>query len=157
MLMQNTVDGSIRDIDPGLIPAHKTALWQPYTPPQAEPMPLATYKAQLVADIDLQAERSRLKYITAGSGQALEYRETAEEAARYVATQGAGSYPMLQASVDAGEAATLADAAALVAQREAAWATIGASIRQKRIAAKRAIAAAQTAEAATAAAQVEWP
>lgn len=154
MQMQHVTTGEVRDIDPASLPAHKAALWQSYTPPAIS---LATLKTVLRETIDGEAERTRLKYITPGTGQALEYRETAEEAARYVATGGAGSYPMLQASVNAGEATSLANAAAIVTEREAAWAAIGATIRQKRIAAKRAVAEAQTAEAAKAAAVVEWP
>lgn len=114
-------------------------------------------KRALVLQIDSQAEMARLRFITPGSGQALEYREAAEEAARYDATGGQGSYPMLQASVDAGEAANLGAAAALVSQREAAWAAIGAEIRRLRIKAKRDVAAASDATAARAAAQVTWP
>jgi len=154
MLMRNTATGEVRELAPDAIPAHKSALWQSYSPPEPS---LATIKAALIETIDADAERARLKHITGGSGQALEYRETAEEASRYAATGGAGSYPMLQASVDAGEVATLADAANLVAQREASWAVLGARIRQKRIAAKRAVSAASTADAARAAALVEWP
>ncbi len=157
MQMKNTVTGEVREIDPASIPAHKAALWEAYTPPPLVLPPLDDYKAAMCGKIDAQAETCRLRYITAGAGQALEYRETAEEAARYVATGGAGSYPMLQASVNAGEAATLNDAAVLVAQREAAWTIIGATIREKRINAKRAIHAAVDHAAALAASQVEWP
>jgi len=107
--------------------------------------------------IDLEAEAARLKYITAGSGQALEYNEAAEEAVRYAATGGAGGYPMLQASVDAGEAPDLATAAALITAREDAWARIGATIRRLRLTAKRGVEAATTLEQVQAAASVTWP
>lgn len=121
------------------------------------PRDLETVKAECKAIIDRDAETSRLKYITAGSGQALEYQEVADEAARYQEAGGLGSYPMLQASVDAGEAANLAAAAALVLQREAAWATAGSTIRRLRIAAKLAISAATTIDQVRAATQVTWP
>jgi hypothetical protein len=114
-------------------------------------------KTIAIAKIDADAETARLKYITAGAGQALEYQEAAEEAARYIATGGAGAYPMLQASVDAGEAPDLATAAALIGARENAWATIGANIRRLRLTAKRAVDAATTVEQVQAAAQVTWP
>lgn len=121
------------------------------------PRDLETVKAEAKATIDHDAEQARLKYITAGSGQALEYQEVADEAARYQEAGGLGSYPMLQASVDAGEVANLAAAAALVLQREAAWATAGSTIRRLRIAAKLAISAATTIDQVRAATQVTWP
>lgn len=124
---------------------------------QVVPRDLDEVKTSIKAKIDLDAETARLKYITAGSGQALEYREVAEETARYAATGGAGEYPMLQASVSAGEAASLAEAAALVAAREQGWAMIGAEIRRLRLVAKMAVSAATTADQAAAAAEVVWP
>lgn len=128
-----------------------TRIWQ------VTPRELGAVKADAKARIDLDAEAARLRYITAGSGQAMEYQEAAAEAVRYVATSGAGAYPMLQASVDAGEAANLAAAAALITAREDAWATIGANIRRLRLTAKRAIDAATTVEQVQAAATVTWP
>lgn len=118
---------------------------------------LAEYKAKLKARIDREAEDARLRYITAGAGQALEYQEAAEEAVRYAATGGAGAYPMLQASVDAGEAPDLATAATLIGARENAWATIGANIRKLRLTAKRAVDAAGSVDEVAAAATVTWP
>jgi hypothetical protein len=118
---------------------------------------LAAYKAHLKARIDREAEEARLRYITAGAGQALEYQEAAEEAVRYAATGGAGAYPMLQASVDAGEAPDLATAATLIGARENAWATIGATIRRLRLTAKRAVDAATSVDEVAAAATVAWP
>lgn len=128
-----------------------TRIWQ------VTPRELGAVKADAKARIDADAETARLRYITAGSGQAMEYQEAAAEAVRYVATSGAGAYPMLQASVDAGEAANLAAAAALITAREDAWANIGANIRRLRIAAKRAVDAATTVEQVKSAATVTWP
>lgn len=124
---------------------------------QVVPRDLDEVKTSIKAKIDLDAEAARLKYITAGSGQALEYREVAEETARYAATGGAGEYPMLQASVSVGEAPSLAEAAALIAAREQGWAMIGAEIRRLRLTAKMAVTAAATVEQAAAAAEVVWP
>ncbi len=114
-------------------------------------------KTAAKARIDREAEEARLRYITAGAGQALEYQEAAEEAARYVATGGAGAYPMLQASVDAGEAADLASASALISAHENAWAMVGSTIRRLRLTAKRAVDAATTVEQVQAAALVTFP
>jgi hypothetical protein len=130
----------------------KVVVTRTYGTPNLQPL-----KAEAKAQIDRQAEDARQRYITAGAGQALEYQEAAEEAVRYAATGGAGSYPMLQASVDAGEAPDLAAAAALITARENAWATIGATIRRLRLTAKRAVDAATTVALIRSASQVEWP
>lgn len=166
------------------IPEHKRAAWLPIEgdEPNADPRfyvsagpvyqieatrvlrvwtvtarDLITVKTESKARIDFEAESARQRYITAGAGQAMEYQEAAEEAVRYTATGGAGAYPMLQASVDAGEAPDLAAAAALITGRENAWATIGAEIRRLRLTAKRAVDAATTVEQVQAAATVTWP
>ncbi len=152
MLMQNIASGEVREVDP---PANKAHLWAPYVAPSAEPMTLSSYKALLRERIDADAEQARLKYITAGSGQALEYQQVADEARAFA--EGKGEYPMLQASVTAGEASSLAEAAALVVKRNSAWAAVGASIRQLRISAKLAVNAATTEADALAASKVVWP
>lgn len=182
--IENDTIAEQRNISIDDVPDHKRAAWRPIEGDQPEvdyrthtiegpvyqieptrvlrvwtvtPRDLATVKAEAKARIDLEAEQSRLRYITAGAGQALEYNEAAEEAVRYAATSGAGAYPMLQASVDAGEAPDLATAAALITGRENAWATIGANIRRLRLTAKRGIEAATTVEQVQAAATVTWP
>lgn len=123
-----------------------------YGPPDLTPLKLAAKNT-----IDANAELARLRYITPGAGQALEYQEASDEASRYVITNGAGAYPMLQASVNAGEAPDLATAASIISAREAAWASIGAQIRQLRIAGKLAVDAAQTPDAIAAASNVVFP
>jgi hypothetical protein len=122
-----------------------------------EPSDLATVKAEAKAQIDLDAEHARLRYITAGAGQALEYQEASDEAVRITATGGVGLYPMLQASVDAGEASDLAAAATLVLQRENACTTIFSEIRRLRLSAKRAVDQAETYDGIWAATSVVWP
>lgn len=142
-----TVSGPSYTIEP-------TRVLQTWT---VTPRDLATVKAETKARIDREAEEARLRYITGGAGQALEYQEAAEEAARYAATGGAGAYPMLQSSVEAGEAPDLATAATLIGARENAWATIGANIRKLRLTAKRAVDAAISVDEVAAAATVAWP
>lgn len=118
---------------------------------------LVDVKAALKVQVDATAENLRLSYITPGAGQALEYREVADEAQRYAADP-SGDFPLLQASVDAGEAGDIASAAALVAARHDAWISVGAAIRAARIAGKRAIDAASSAADAHAAYEgIEWP
>ena len=105
------------------------------------PRDLTQVKAGLSADIDRKAERERLKYITAGDGQALEYAYVVAEARAFQLDPG-GDYPMLAASVAAGEAKTIGDVAALVLAKNTLWVKLGADIRQRRLAAKRGIEAA---------------
>jgi hypothetical protein len=120
------------------------------------PRDLAEVKADLVARIDRDAERERLKYITAGDGQALEYIYVVMEARAFQADPN-GGFPLLQASVDAGEAGTLGEAAALVLSKNAEWLAIGARIRTERLKAKRAIDTANNGRAAHAAyTAIKW-
>jgi len=93
--------------------------------------------------IDQQAERTRLKYITPGSGQAMEYEAAVREAERFMAGE-QGSFPMLQADVSAGLAPTLVAAAQLVLGMRAAWEPLGAGIRTIRLSAKRQVDLATT-------------
>jgi hypothetical protein len=85
--------------------------------------------------IDEAAEAARLRYLTAGSGQALEYEAAAKEAERYVEGE-PGAYPMLQADVDAGLSADLAAAAASVLYMRAQFGLVGATVRSVRLGAK---------------------
>jgi len=100
------------------------------------------------AAVDTAAEVARLTYLTAGDGQAAEYRLTAEEATAARAVLDAGGtlnpadYPHLDAEVDAGGAADLTEAVALVEAETAAWVRVSAAIKAARRAGKIAIAAA---------------
>lgn len=134
--------------------------------PEPEPPPhdLDALKAQLVAQIDIDAEAQRALYITPGSGQAMEYQQAAVEAGALLAALAAdpaheptpGAYPMLEASVGI-DGDTLADVAATVAAMHAQWQAIGSAIRGARLAAKAAVLAAEDEAAARAAAVVAWP
>jgi hypothetical protein len=55
-----------------------------------------------------------------------------------------GSYPFLEAAVDAGEAADLAESAAKVLAEQAAFETIGAALRRLRLQARREVQMATT-------------
>lgn len=120
------------------------------------PRDLAEVKAELTRRVDRDAERERLKYITAGDGQALEYTYVVGEAKAYQANP-AGNFPLLQASVDAAEAETLEEVAALVLRRNETWLAIAARIRRERIKAGRSIDAAEDGETAYASyASLKW-
>lgn len=126
----------------------------------AEAPPLSEIKAALKAAIDAGAEAERLKYITGGAGQAMEYQQAAAEASSFLAAAHptdppAGTYPMLEASVGI-DGDTLADVATVVATMFAQWQVVGSAIRAARLAAKQAIDLAETIEDARAV-TVAWP
>ena len=126
---------------------------------------LATRKAGLKARLDVAAEAERLKYVTPGAGQAMEYQQAATEAARLLAAVAADpghepdpvDYPMLTASIGI-DGDDLVEVATAVAGMHAQWCAIGSAIRAARLAGKEAIDAAPSAEAAQAAFDaVIWP
>lgn len=108
-------------------------------------------KAEHKALIDAAAEKERLKYITAGSGQSMVYQEKGAEADRYALDPApvAANYPILSASVGA-DGATLADVAATVTATRRQWIALAAAIEGARLAAKVAIDEAETPEASAA-------
>ncbi|GAB4182181.1 MAG: hypothetical protein OHK0024_21500 [Thalassobaculales bacterium] len=122
----------------------------------------------LAAAIDREAEAARLRWITAGSGQALEYQRSIEEARALIAAGGTpdpADYPMLAAEVAAlaavGVSRSLAEVAAEVAGMDGIWQQAGAAIKALRRTAKlrvsAAIAAEDPAAAVAAASGIAWP
>ena len=93
--------------------------------------------------VDEAAEQTRGRYLSSGSGQAMEYEEAHRQALAYQGDP-AATYPMLEAGVEAGLAPSVADAAALVLQRRDEWQAIGKTIRSIRLRAKREIREATT-------------
>lgn len=124
---------------------------------------LGPMRAILRARVDAEAEAVRLRFVTPGAGQAMEYQEAIAQAQAYVLDP-AGSYPMVQSDVDAGTidprtglaVATLAEAADLIIWMFAQWQIAGAAIRTARLAAKTAIGAATTLPDLLAAAAIDW-
>lgn len=121
------------------------------------PRDMSAVRLEAKAKISILAEEVRHRYITPGSGKAMSYQQVAQEAVRYGATGGAGTYLFLTARVDSGRYPTLAAAAAAIQQIEAQWAAIGSAIDQAEDAAKLAIDAATTVEQVQAALQITWP
>lgn len=119
---------------------------------------LDTIKATLSAQVDMEAEASRLKYITGGAGQALTYQNKAEEAAAILSggDPDPADYPLLAAEVGI-TAPTLTEVAQIVNLAQQQWKMVGAQIEALRLGAKVAIAAAETIEEAEAAANINWP
>jgi hypothetical protein len=114
---------------------------------------LAEARAHAQRAIDEAAERARTKYITPGSGQAMEYQAALAEAQRRVANNGGGGqYRMLQADVDAGTihpvtglpVANLDEAADAVLIMYGAWEHVGSMIRAVRLGGKAQVAQATT-------------
>ncbi|MDR6952692.1 hypothetical protein J2X65_002051 [Ancylobacter sp. 3268] len=127
-------------------------------PPALPPVELAALKATLKAQVDSAAEAERLRYITAGTGQAMTYSAKADEARRLAgdAAPDAANYPLLAAEIGI-TASDLAGVAAVVLANYQAWLGIGAAIEMARLGAKRAIDEAGNADDARAAADFAWP
>ena len=134
---------------------------RPYTPE----IPLAAVKAAAIDRVDREAELERLRFLTPGTGQALEYRTTLQEAQRLLAGTEAspdpGSYPFLAAEQEAqaalGTTRSLRDIATGILAAEAAWTAGGARIKLLRRLAKLKIEAATSAdEVAAAARDIPW-
>lgn len=89
-------------------------------------------------EIDQMAENVRMKYVTPGSGQAMEHEAAHREAEQYLEGK-PGAYPMLQADIAAGLAADLDGAAQMVMQMRSQWELLGAAVRRIRLQSKRQI------------------
>lgn len=137
----------------------------PGLPDQPLPEPvtgtaLEALKETLRRGVDAAAEGARLRYITPGTGQAMVYLAKEDEAKSVLALQGppvAGQYPLLEADVGIGAAASVVVAAQTVATLAAQWRMVAAAIETIRLGSKAAITAAEDEAAARAAAQVAWP
>lgn len=88
--------------------------------------------------VDEAAEKARSKYLTSGSGQALEYQSAYEEALAYYDNPD-GVYLMLQSDVDAGTVSSLSEAADLILAMRKQWEQMGQVIRTTRLSAKHQI------------------
>jgi hypothetical protein len=127
---------------------------------------LDTVKIEVQAQIDAEAEKARLRFITPGSGQALEYTKTEIEARTYLAdpapVESSKAWPWLSAEQAAqhalGKDPTLGQIAEQVIIQAQAWAVVGPIIKTIRRQAKMAVDQAPNAVAARAiAAQIVWP
>jgi hypothetical protein len=100
-------------------------------------------KKRALDKIDEDAEKTRQRFATSGSLQAMVYLEKAEEARAYQTATNPidADYPFLQAEASA-LAMDIADFAALVLQNRDAWTTAAADIEAIRAAAKAAVRAA---------------
>lgn len=125
------------------------------------PPTLEQIKTAARVKVDAAAEDQRLRYITPGSGQAMVYDQKNAEAKKYFdiialgGTPDPADYVILAAEAQAkGE--TIMEVATLVRQTAMAWLPIAATIEARRMAAKKAIDHASTAEEVLTATQIDW-
>ncbi len=118
---------------------------------------LAVARAEAVSKVDRSAEAYRLNFITAGDGQAMAYQQKLAEARAKVADPSIADneIPHITAEAEATGMSKAEKAEEIIATF-AAWQNISAAIEGKRMATKKAIAEADTAEAINAAANVNW-
>jgi hypothetical protein len=119
---------------------------------------LAALKVEVADRIDAAAEATRLKYITAGSGQAMVYQAKSDEAKLYAAATSPvdSDYPLLNAEATA-TGVTVASLASSVLSLSAQWIGLAALIEGLRMGGKKAASDAVTIDAVLAAEQVNWP
>lgn len=123
----------------------------------------STLDAELIAQIDASAEEQRVRFITSGAGQAMEYQEALAQARACLAGE-PEPFPMLEADVAAGTidprtgepVADVAQAADLVVFNYEQWVAVGSTIREARLGAKVAVRAAETRATKQAAAMIDW-
>jgi len=118
------------------------------------PLDLEAIRASAAAQIDNSAEQIRLRFLTAGAGQAITYTAKVEEAKAFQANNNALT-PFLSAEANA-IGVTIEALATEVLAKAAEWTTIGARIEGARMGAKTQLGkAANLAEIATAT-EIDW-
>lgn len=145
--------GAWRMTEDGLVPS---------LPP---PRDLEQERAKALILVDQQAEFARLRFLTPGAGQALEYEATKQDATRLLAANHepiASDYPWLAAEQAAlgsvGLGRSLREIAEAVQSQMDAWTTAGAGVKEVRRAAKLQLSGATTvAEVDTIMAGLSWP
>lgn len=134
-------------------------------PPVPGAVSLEAVKTAAIARIDTEAEEARMRFLTAGAGQMLEYQATQAEAARSLTVSGElnpANYPYLaaeqQALLSVGVEVTLRQVAAQVLVVMEGWNLAGAEIKRLRRGAKLRIELATTIDEALAVGQgIPWP
>lgn len=124
---------------------------------------LAGAKQAALDRIDREAEEERLRHVTPGAGQAMEYQETAAEAFAFRGDTDPDPdhYPMLVAEQEAlaavGVDVPLQEIADQVLTERAAWSAMGAAIKATRRTAKLLVGAATTKAEIDAVFPIAWP
>lgn len=118
-----------------------------YVPTKAEmDAALLAYKKKIkTAEIDDKFEAIRQEYLSSGATMSMVYKLKSEQAKAYKLDPN-GTYAMLQASVTAGEATGLNEAADIILAKEAALIQIASQLEAARLAKKIAVGNATTLE-----------
>ncbi len=114
----------------------------------------APIRQVLAAKVDYEAELTRMKFLTPGTGQALTYSYKADEARSWTKDHDVAT-PFLTAEAAARDM-TVADLAAEIMTSIEEWSRVGALIEAKRMAAKTALTIADGFPALAAASTVDW-
>lgn len=124
---------------------------------------LAWAKERAKEKIDQDAERCRLKFITGGAGQAMEYLASEQEADQvlaagpdFVLPDDPTLFPFLRAEANV-RGTTVYEAAQVTAQAASLWRQVGAAIKALRLGGKAAVDVAETEEEVWAASKIAWP
>ncbi|OMQ42081.1 hypothetical protein [Ensifer sp. 1H6] len=127
-----------------------------WNPAPVEP-DLPAMRLDAITKIDRDAEKYRLNFITAGSGQTMAYQQKLTEARAALVDPPAleSDIPHIVAEA-ALDGVSVADKAAEIIATFEQWQVVSASIEAKRLGAKKAVAAAETAAAIESAATVNW-
>jgi hypothetical protein len=127
-----------------------------WNPPAAE-VDLDALRAAAVLKVDRSAEAYRMQFITPGFGQVMAYQQKLEEARGKLANSSIANdrIPHIVAEAEADDM-TATEKAQQIVDTFAAWQHISAGVEAKRMAAKKAIALAGTADAIAAAGNVTW-
>lgn len=125
---------------------------------QSEPEPdLAILRLDAIRKIDRDAETYRLKFITAGDGQQMAYQQKLAEARAAIAVPPAPEVEIPHIVAEAAlDGVSIAEKAAQIIAMFEQWQLVSAGIEAKRLGAKKAVAAAETAPAIRSAASVNW-
>jgi hypothetical protein len=110
--------------------------------------PLLSVQMDALKMIDDAAEAARMRVLTPGAGQAMEYRQTEVEAKSWTPDSNLDDFPMLKAELEAikfdNPSATIDDVVAEALANAALWLNVGAAIKQVRRSAKVIVEHAQT-------------
>ncbi len=130
---------------------------------------LEDFRAKALRQIDEAAETARLRFVTPGASQALEYQATESDARAYLHDASDGTlmlisdYPFLRAEIEARRAAHggVAPGALIVAQEVVAeadaWRMIGSLIKELRRGRKMQVAAANSVAEIRELLNIDWP
>ncbi|WP_053249817.1 hypothetical protein [Ensifer adhaerens] len=127
-----------------------------WDPAPVEP-DLPAMRLDAINKIDRDAENYRLNFITAGSGQTMAYQQKLTEARAALVDPPASESEIPHIVAEAAlDGVSVAEKAAEIIAMFEQWQLVSAGIEAKRLGAKKAVAAAETASAIKSAVSVNW-